>query len=247
MLTKIKKILYKKVKPVVGYSILGVMLFLTALLGYDAYNSDLLFFNPNPVTEPTVYPLSPKEYKQALLEQKPIETLSMGTHNGKPNFKDNIKKYDGLFKEAAKKYKVDCTLIKATMLAESRGNAKIRSGVGAVGLMQLMPATARAMGYGGNLTDPRVNIMAGTKYMAHLKERGCHEKPANEVCDVKKDVKYRLAAYNGGPKCNQPGNGKCSRQTAWECIYYDAYGQTRHYVNRVKANYEELKNKGWGC
>ena len=180
------------------------------------------------------------------MEQR-IETFVLGEVKGKPNFKENISKYDSILRDASRKYKVDCTLIKATMLAESRGIPKIRSGSGAVGLMQLMPLTARAMGYGSNLNDPRVNIMAGTSYMSHLKDRACHEKPKNEVCDVNKDVKFRLAAYNGGPKCNKPGEGECYIRTAWECIYYDAYDETRHYVDKVKANYKHLKDNNWGC
>jgi soluble lytic murein transglycosylase-like protein len=243
---KIKKLLHQPVKPIISYSILGLSLILTLILGYVALTSNLLFFNPNLDIGTTIYPLDSKEYKQNLLEQAP-DLVIIGTHNGKPNFKENISKYDGYFKEASKKYKVNCTLIKATMFAESRGNAKIRSGVGAIGLMQLMPRTARVMGYPNNLTDPKINIMAGAKYMAHLKERGCYEKQINDVCDVKKDVKYRLAAYNGGPKCNQPGDGSCYDQAAWECLYYEAYEQTRFYVNKVKANYQHLKNNNWGC
>lgn len=239
-------LLHQKIKPTVAYSIMSVALAWSIYLLYLTFTSNLLFFNPNTDIGVVIYPMNQKEFRESLLEQAP-DPVIIGTHNGKPNFKENISKYDIFFKEAGKKYKVDCTLIKATMFAESRGNPKIRSGVGAIGLMQLMPMTARAMGYASSLTDPKINIMAGAKYMAHLKERGCYEKPANEVCDVKKDVKYRLAAYNGGPKCNKPGGGSCSDQAAWECIYYDAYGQTRFYVNKVKANYQELKNKDWGC
>lgn len=243
------KKLQTNVKPALAYGVLSLSLLWGLALLYLAFNSNLLFFNRHKDTGPEVYPKNAQEYKEALLEQRieSVESLIMGTHNGKPNFKDNISKYDDLFKDASRKYKVDCTLIKATMFAESRGNPKIRSGSGAVGLMQLMPRTARVMGYPSNLTDPRTNIMAGASYMAHLKDKACYEKPVNPVCDVTKDVKYRLAAYNGGPKCNQPGDGSCAVRTAWECLYYDAYGQTRSYVNKVKANYQELKKKDWGC
>lgn len=246
----LNNLLHQKIKPTIGYSILAIGLIMAAYIGYQAMTSPLLFFDRGEyLLGSSPYSISPEEYRKTLLEEsvESVESLILGTHNGKPNFKANITKYDSLFRDASRKYKVDCTLIKATMFAESRGDPKIRSGVGAVGLMQLMPRTARVMGYPGNLTDPRVNIMAGVSYMAHLKDRACYERPANEVCDVTKDVKYRLAAYNGGPKCNKPGGGSCSRQTAWECLYYDAYGQTRSYVNKVKANYQELKNKNWGC
>lgn len=240
----------KKVKPLITYTVLSLGLFICGLIVHQAFNSRLLFFNKDKdqLNQP-IFPTNRQEYREYLLESQPeiIEDIVLGSINGDPSFVKNIDKYDDILKEAAKKYKVDCTLAKATMMAESRGNPQVKSWVGAVGLMQLMPLTAKAMGYANNLNDPRVNIMAGTKYMAHLKEKACHEKPKNEVCDVTIDVKFRLAAYNGGPKCNKPGGGVCSVITAWECRHYEAYGQTRHYVDRVKANYKYLKDNDWGC
>jgi soluble lytic murein transglycosylase-like protein len=241
-------ILHKKVKPWLSYAVLVIGLIVATDIAYQTFTSPLLFFNPDQYKlGSSPYPASPQEYKQQLLEQAPVEAIVLGKVAGKPNFKDNISQFDKDIRDAAKKYKVDCTLIKATILAESRGKPNVRSGSGAVGLMQLMPLTARAMGYASNLSDPRVNIMAGTKYMALLKERACYEKPQNAVCNVNKDVKFRLAAYNGGPKCNKPGWGECSRLTVWECIYYDAYAETRFYVEKVKANYQYLKQNNWGC
>jgi len=245
-----KTLLYQTIKPVVSYGTLATCLLLSAALGYIALTSNLLFFSPKlKILNDGPYPLSPAEYQAQLLSQAPqlLDPFILGEVTGQPNFNKNIDDYDEILQDAAKKYAVNCTLIKATMLAESRGKTAVRSAVGAVGLMQLMPLTARAMGYAANLQDPRVNIMAGAKYMAHLKSRACHEKPQNEVCDVAADIKFRLAAYNGGPKCNKPGWGDCSDQTVWECLYYDAYAQTRSYVDRVKADYKLLKDKGWGC
>ena len=247
---KLKKILYKQIKPVISYSVLGVSLALSLFLGYVSLNSSLPFFSKErDQFSALIYPTNREEYRRLLLANRPevIEEFILGEVKGKPNFDKNVSRYDDILLDAAKKYQVDCTLIKATMLAESRGNPKARSGVGAIGLMQLMPLTARAMGYASNLNDPRVNIMAGAKYMAHLKGKACYEKPRNEVCDVSVDIKFRLAAYNGGPKCNKPGGGSCANQATWECLYYDAYSQTRYYVDKVKANYQHLKKNNWGC
>ena len=247
----LKEILYKQIKPLISYIILGIFFSFSLVLGYVAMTSPLLIFNREQerAISPTIYPLNQAEYRQSLLDQRTelIEEFVLGKVTGKANFDKNVSKYDSILKEAARKYKVDCTLIKATMLAESRGIPKARSGVGAIGLMQLMPLTAKSMGY-SNITDPRNNIMAGAKYMALLKEKACHEKKKNEVCDVVKDVKYRLAAYNGGPKCNKKDWGECSfKSTCWECEHYDGYDQTRYYVGKVKSNYKKLKDNGWGC
>lgn len=244
------KIIHQRIKPLITYIVLGLGLFVCGAIVYNAFNSRLLFFaeDKDQINQP-IYPTNRAEYREYLLENRPevIEDIVLGDIDGDPSFTKNVNDYDDILKDAAKKYKVDCTLIKATMMAESRGNPKIKSWVGAIGLMQLMPLTAKAMGYASNLNDPRVNIMAGTKYMALLKEKACHEKPKNDVCDVNKDVKFRVAAYNGGPKCNKAGGGVCSIITAWECEHYEAYGQTRRYVDRVKANYIYLKENNWGC
>jgi hypothetical protein len=71
---------------------------------------------------------------------------------------------------ASEKYGVPINLIAATMNAESGGNPNARSGAGAVGLMQLMPGTARGLG-AADPTDPEQNIDAGVKYMAQLNEQ----------------------------------------------------------------------------
>jgi membrane-bound lytic murein transglycosylase MltF len=169
-------------------------------------------------------------------------------YKGDPNFAKNIDDYDYYLAKAAKKYDINCTLLKAHMFAESQGKPRVISPSGAIGLMQLMPATARAIGYPGNLRDPLTNIMAGAKYLKHLEQTACYEKPMNEVCDTSRDIKYQMAAYNGGSKCNKPAYSQyCAQQTMWECQYFDVYSQTRINTNRVKANYHHLKNNHWGC
>lgn len=182
-------------------------------------------------------------------ETKKIVVLpGIDKFTGSPNFTKNVKKFDTELKKAATKYGVDCTYLKAYMLAESRGDSKAASAVGAKGLMQLMPLTAKAMGYTSNLFDPLVSVMAGAKYIKHLETTCCHEKPRNAVCDPKQDIKFAIAAYNGGSRCNKPSLLKvCAGQTNWQCLEYDGYNQTRHYVNKVKANYNHLKKNNWGC
>ena len=96
--------------------------------------------------------------------------------------------------EASRKYDVPEIWIRAVMQAESAGCASlggrpIRSSAGAMGLMQLMPATwvelQRQHGLGQNPDDPRDNVMAGTAYLRELTDRF--------------SVPGAFAAYNAGP------------------------------------------------
>ena len=92
---------------------------------------------------------------------------------------------DSIFEEAAKLYNVPVQLLKAVGKAESGFNANAVSAVGAQGVMQLMPATARYLGV-DNPFDARSNIMGGAKYIAE------------KLKEYDGDVELALAAYNAG-------------------------------------------------
>ncbi|MBR1461291.1 lytic transglycosylase domain-containing protein [bacterium] len=114
---------------------------------------------------------------------------------------------------AAKKYNVDPKLILAIMYNESRFNPKAKSHCGAMGLMQLMPATAKHYG----AADPynmEQNIFAGTKFIAELSKR------------YKGNITLIAAAYNAGP-----GNVKNSVPKKRE---------TQTYVARVNSTYRSI-------
>jgi hypothetical protein len=88
--------------------------------------------------------------------------------------------------EAATVHGMSPSLIRAVIQTESRFNPLAVSSVGAQGLMQLMPTTARHVGI-ENPFDPRENILGGTKYLSTLLDR------------FKGNTARALAAYNAGP------------------------------------------------
>jgi len=221
-------------------SVFGLAIALSSYLILNTINSDLVTLT-----------------KQQLLIIKDIDlnaatiTSAGGVltkpYDGRPTFSQNISDFDGLLKQTTDTYGVDCTLAKATMLAESSGNPQAVSPypANANGLMQLIPATFQAMNIGADPFDPAVNIAAGVKYMSILKTAACDGRASNKVCSVTKII-YRIAAYNGGPGANKE-SVTCPGLTAWQCANNIGYGQTRDYVKKVQANYDYLLQKGWGC
>jgi soluble lytic murein transglycosylase-like protein len=117
-----------------------------------------------------------------------------------------------LIRKAAAKHKVPAAFVKSIVAAESNFNCNALSDKGAVGLMQLMPATA--MEYGADPTIPEQNIDAGTRYLGVLLKR---------YAKYKNCTKRAIAAYNAGP-------GAVDRYKG-----VPPYKETRGYVTRVLA------------
>lgn len=126
-------------------------------------------------------------------------------------------KYDAYFKEAAKKYNISESLLKAIAKAESDFNPDCVSSAGAMGVMQLMPETAKGLGV-DDPYDPEQNIMGGAKCIS-LK-----------LQEFKGDVRLALAAYNAGSGAVRRNGGVPS------------YCNT--YVNRVLSYKEAFETAG---
>ena len=92
---------------------------------------------------------------------------------------------EAIFEKAAQTYNVDVELLKAMAKAESGFDPNATSRSGAMGIMQLMPTTAKGLGV-TDAYDPEQNIMGGAKYIASLLEK------------YDGNVAYALAAYNAG-------------------------------------------------
>ncbi|UQZ88344.1 lytic transglycosylase [Deltaproteobacteria bacterium Smac51] len=115
-----------------------------------------------------------------------LKTVSANTRP-QPKFSAAAAKYDSMIERTAKQHQVSPVLVKAVIQAESNFNPSAVSNNGAVGLMQLLPSTARSMGVHDPM-DPQKNITAGTKYLKML---------LNLYND---DETLALAAYNAGPE-----------------------------------------------
>ncbi len=123
--------------------------------------------------------------------------------------------YDSYIRASAQRHGVDPGLIKAMMHSESAFNPNARSPVGAQGLMQLMPATARRFKV-SNPWNPADNIEGSAKYIAWLMKR------------FNNNVEFAVAGYNAGEGNVDKYNG------------IPPFKETRNYVKNVMSRYHSL-------
>lgn len=132
-----------------------------------------------------------------------------------PSYSKNKNAFDDIIHQAARTYGVSAGLIKAVMHTESGFNIHARSPVGAQGLMQLMPATARRFNV-SNAYDPQQNIMAGARYLSWLLKR------------FHGNTELALAGYNAG-------EGNVDKYGG-----IPPFRETQDYVRRVTSRYHNL-------
>ncbi|TCI01790.1 transporter substrate-binding domain-containing protein [Corallincola luteus] len=98
------------------------------------------------------------------------------------------------FKTYGEQYEIDWLLLAAFAYQESHFNTKARSGAGAVGVMQILPRTAKAIGF-PDISGTQNNIHAGTKYLARLRDHYFDD----ENIEPFEKLLFTMAGYNAGP------------------------------------------------
>jgi soluble lytic murein transglycosylase-like protein len=124
--------------------------------------------------------------------------------------------YDSIIEHAALSAAVESNLLRAVIVVESGFNSHAVSKRGAVGLMQLMPATASRFGV-SNPYDAQQNVHAGARYLKFLIDRFGH------------DIRLALAAYNAGEEAVARNGGQIP-----------PFSETMAYVPRVLKIYKLL-------
>ena len=141
-------------------------------------------------------------------------------------------RYDAIVRTHAHNYRLDPALLAAVIAVESRFQPHVRSSAGAVGLMQLLPETAKGIATrtGGDrfalsdLDTPEINVRYGAWYLRHLIDRYAQHGDA---------VDLALAAYNAGS----------ANVDAWvdaaapgeRVVIPKPFAETRAYVHRVRS------------
>jgi soluble lytic murein transglycosylase-like protein len=124
--------------------------------------------------------------------------------------------YDSIIEQAAVSAALEPNLLRAVIVVESGFNSRAVSKRGAVGLMQLMPATASRYGV-SNPYDARQNVHGGARYLKFLIDHFGH------------DVRLALAAYNAGENAVERNGGQIP-----------PFSETMAYVPRVLKIYKML-------
>ncbi|MEO6202937.1 MAG: lytic transglycosylase domain-containing protein, partial [Nitrospirales bacterium] len=130
---------------------------------------------------------------------------------------------------------VDPFLVAGLIREESLYSARVVSPVGAIGLMQLMPETAKRVGRQLGLPDsdsdrkgleePNRNIQLGTYYLGQL------------LNEFQGNIIYSVAAYNAGPQAVKRWIGQNGHRDPDEFVELIGYRETRGYVKRVLGSY----------
>ncbi|MFZ0804232.1 MAG: lytic transglycosylase domain-containing protein [Terriglobales bacterium] len=181
----------------------------------SARQSSLVFWSP---TEHRWKPVASANVRAARSAAEEVNHLLASTEGLSPSLRPvrgrtfSQQEIDAAIDQAASRHNVDPSLVRAVIKVESNFNPNAVSRKGAMGLMQLMPQTARRLNV-SNPFDPEQNVDAGVRQLKQLME------------NYGGDVKLTLAAYNAGP-------GAVARSAG-----VPHYAETRKYVKRITQLY----------
>ena len=165
-------------------------------------------------------PIKPEEKPEIdperLLDDEIEELEKQINLKTKIDLKSQSSDLDEIIDTFASKYDVDSDFIKAIIKRESNFNPKATSKKGAMGLMQLMPSTAKSLGV-INAYNPWENIDGGVKHLSGL------------LKTYNGDKKLALAAYNAGGGAVKKYGG------------IPPYKETQNYVKSIMADYDKIK------
>jgi soluble lytic murein transglycosylase-like protein len=157
----------------------------------------------------------PDDNRYRLLIVRPQDRTRSGDHYDS-QWLVRAKQFDAIIERAANSAQIESNLLRAVITVESGFNARAVSKCGAMGLMQLMPATASRFG-ALNPYDPRENVYAGALYLKFLMNR------------FGQNMRLALAAYNAGEAAVDRNGGRIP-----------PYAETLQYVPRVLKIYQTL-------
>jgi hypothetical protein len=162
----------------------------------------------------------PKTKREDKPAAKPKTADNIRLRAVRPASSKNKKEFEQLIAKTADKHHVDPKLLHAVIQAESAYNPSAVSSAGAVGLMQLMPATAARFGVTDRY-DPIQNIEGGTRYLKHLLHL------------FNSDLRLAVAAYNAGENAVIRNHNSIP-----------PYAETQHYVSEVLSLQQHPEQAG---
>lgn len=196
---------------------LATLLTNTTLLIKNAHCAVYVYVSPDGSNIITDKKIAGKGYK--LKRSYTTKPYRSGGGNAPYRAKPIKSQYDALIVNLALQYDMEPSFIKSVIHVESAFDSQALSHAGAMGLMQLMPATAASYELTENHFNARQNIEAGVRHMKDLMER------------YNNDKKLSLAAYNAGAGAVRKYNG------------IPPYKETQNYVIKVMALYAQYKKQ----